>query len=524
MNNTLAIIRSLIIYGLCLPLAIYIGYLLANPADRAGLTVIVVACFLPLIPVLLRWHHLMLIISWNMSMVLFFIQGSPYLWMAMTALSLSLTILQHILKRNVEFLAVRSVIVPLLFLTFVILVTAKLTGGIGLAAFGSDSYGGRRYIQMFCGIAGFFAITSHRIPPGQANLYVGLFFLSTLTTVVGSLAPWLPGGMRVVFALFPVDSLASLYSDVDAEFMRLGGLTSAAMAALCFILARHGLGGLVNLGESWRFLPLRFRGGMSFNQPWRLLAFAAAGATMMLGGYRSYAITILLFLGLLFYFEGLIRTRLLPLILLLGVLMATVALPFVDKLPYTVQRTLSFLPIAVDPLVKAGAESSSEWRINIWREVIPTIPQYLLIGKGYSIDSKEMEKVAATDQGASGAMLAELASDYHNGPLSLLIPLGLFGFIGFTWFLIASFRVLLNNRRHGLPEHQHLNNFLLVYFLTKTIMFFVIFGSFQGDLAIYCGIVALSISLNGGMRKPATAAANPQPTNIPFRLPKAARA
>src|SRR6478736_4899015 len=225
MNNTIAIIRSLIIYGLCLPLAIYIGYLLANPADRVGLTVIVVACFLPLIPALLRWHHLLLIISWNMSMVLFFVKGSPYLWMAMTTMSLSLTLLQHILKRNVHFAAARSVALPLFFLAFVIIVTARLTGGIGLAAFGSESFGGKRYIQMFCAIAGFFAITSQRIPPERANLYTGLFFLGTLTCGIGSLAPWLPQGLRMVYAFFPVDNLELLSEPINSEFVRLGGLT-----------------------------------------------------------------------------------------------------------------------------------------------------------------------------------------------------------------------------------------------------------------------------------------------------------
>lgn len=300
MNNTIAIIRSLIIYGLCLPMAVYIGYLLANPADRVGLTIIVAACFLPLIPALLRWHHLMLIASWNMSMVLFFIQGSPYLWMAMTAISLSLTLLQHILKRNVEFAATRSVIIPLLFLTFVIGITAKLTGGIGLAAFGSESLGGKRYIQMFCAIAGFFAITSHRIPAGRANLYIGLYFLGAVTSAIGSLAPWIPSGLRIIYALFPVDKLELLTSGLGSrDFVRLGGLTVAAMGVLCFILARHGMGGLFGIGERWRFLPLQFRGGFGINQPWRILVFLGITYVMLSGGYRSFAITMILFLTLL---------------------------------------------------------------------------------------------------------------------------------------------------------------------------------------------------------------------------------
>ena len=76
MTNPGLIIRSLLIYGLCLPLAIYLGYLLAIPhgSGQSGI-VVITALFLPVIPLLLRWHHLLLIVSWNMSVVLFFLPG-----------------------------------------------------------------------------------------------------------------------------------------------------------------------------------------------------------------------------------------------------------------------------------------------------------------------------------------------------------------------------------------------------------------------------------------------------------------
>ena len=164
MTNALAIIRSLIIYGLCLPLAIYLGYVVANPMDRMSLVVVVTVAALPLIPVLLKWHHLLLIASWNMSMVLFFVQGSPYLWMAMTAISLTLTVLQQILKRDVVFASVPAITWSLLFLAFVIFLTAQLTGGIGIRSFGGASYGGKRYVQLFCAVAGYFANLCYTLP------------------------------------------------------------------------------------------------------------------------------------------------------------------------------------------------------------------------------------------------------------------------------------------------------------------------------------------------------------------------
>lgn len=525
MTNSLSIIRALLIYGLCLPLAIFLGYILAMPLDQGSLMFVAVAIFLPLIPILLRWHHVLLIVSWNMSMVLFFLPGSPYLWIVLTAMSLGLTLLQHILKRNVAFASVPSVTLPLLFLAAVILVTAKLTGGIGLRSLGGEAYGGRRYIFLLAAIAGYFALTSHRVPPQRAVLYVGLYFLGSLTLIVGSLAPWIPGSLRIVYALFPVEDLTAFSGQARSDYARLAGVTFASVGVLCFILARHGMQGLFALGESWRFLPLKFKGEFGVNQPWRVLIFMAGVTVSLMGGYRSIPITLIMTLFFLFCLEGLFRTRMMPVLALLGVLALAVGLPFVDKMPRTVQRSLSFLPIAVDPMVRIDAESSTEWRLKIWREVTPTIPQYLLLGKGYAIDPRELEeeKALADFRGNSGGNTATLASDYHNGPLSLLIPLGAFGTLGFLWFLAAGLRVLLHNFRHGNPEHRRINTFLLAYFLTKTVFFFLVYGSFQNELMVFTGLIGLSVTINGGRSQPAKTPA-PNPAYMPFRLPKAAKA
>jgi O-antigen ligase len=523
MSNALAIIRSLIIYGLCLPLAVYLGYVVANPMDRVSMVVVLTVVALPLIPVLLKWHHLILILSWNMSMVLFFVQGSPYLWMAMTATSLLLTILQQILKRDVQFLNIPSITWSLLFMAFVIFITAKLTGGFGIRSFGGASYGGKRYVQLFCAIAGFFAITAYRIPKERAILYTALFFLGTLSMVMGSLGPWLPASMYFLFALFPVDSLLNLSSGAT-ENMRLGGVTFASVGIVAFILARHGMTGLFNITQGWRFLPLQFRGGFGVNQPWRLLGCILIGIIGLSGGYRSVTIMFIMIFTGLFFLERLYKTNLAPILIVVGTITLAVAIPFVPKMPLNIQRSLSFLPIEIDPMAKRAAQDSSDWRINIWKEVVPTIPQYLIVGKGYGMDPRAVEMAVAYDQinatdDGSGAIAA---ADFHNGPLSLIIPLGIFGTIAFLWFLVASIRVLINNYKYGDPELHQINTFILVYFLTKTFFFFAVFGSFQNEFAFFTGLIAMSISLNGGMaRRPVETVVNP--AHLPFRLPKAAR-
>ena len=67
-NNAPALFRSLIIYGMCIPLAIWIGYLLAMPADRSTFGYAGILMLIFLTPILLRWHHFLLIAGWNFSM------------------------------------------------------------------------------------------------------------------------------------------------------------------------------------------------------------------------------------------------------------------------------------------------------------------------------------------------------------------------------------------------------------------------------------------------------------------------
>ena len=80
--------------------------------------------------------------------------------------------------------------------------------------------------------------------------------------------------------------------------------------------------------------------------------------------------------------------------------------------------------------------------------------------------------------------------------------------IGFVWLLVAGIRVLYQNYQFGDPAFHHINTFLFAYFVVRVIFFFVVFGSFDSDLPVFLGLLALSISLNGGVAKPVVV---PQP-------------
>ncbi len=103
---------------------------------------------------------------------------------------------------------------------------------------------------------------------------------------------------------------------------------------------------------------------------------------------------------------------------------------------------------------------------------------------------------------AKGFEGAIVSGDYHSGPLSILIPFGIFGLIAFVWFLAAGLRVLYRNYRYGDPSLTKLNTLLLSYFATHVVFYFVGFGSLHSDLALFTGLIGLSVALNHGMRGP----------------------
>jgi len=150
--------------------------------------------------------------------------------------------------------------------------------------------------------------------------------------------------------------------------------------------------------------------------------------------------------------------------------------------------------------------------------VIGDIPQYLLLGKGYSIDPKDLyfAQQSISLRTYAPYETALVAGDYHNGPLTLVMPFGIWGVLAFTWFVIAALRLLWKNYQYGDPEIKNVNRFLLCAFLAKLTFFTLIFGAFYLDLSYFTGIVALSISMNRGIAKapalvPFSSRAEPEP-------------
>ena len=172
---------------------------------------------------------------------------------------------------------------------------------------------------------------------------------------------------------------------------------------------------------------------------------------------------------------------------------------------------MAFLPLPIDPMVRQDADASSEWRLSMWKAMLPKVPQYLWLGKGLAFTQEDMafalsqtnERALTEDEWGSA-----LAGDYHNGPLSVIIPFGLWGMIVWIWFQVAGLRVLYRNYCYGDPDLRIVNSLLLAAYIGRSLMFWLIYGSFHQDLVQYTGLLGLSASLNGGVAQPGLALAS----------------
>jgi hypothetical protein len=512
MNN--AFFRSLIIFAVCVVLAVWLGFLIAGPLTYSSLTIYAALAFVMILPVLLRWHYPLMLLCWNFAAVAIFVPGRPSLGLTMIVLSLGISILQRTMNQHYHFVRVPQITVALLALLLVVVVTARLTG-FGLRIFGGDIYGGKKYVTLLGGILGYFALSAQQIPPERRNLYLGLFFLGGVSAVIGDIVGFLPRSFYILFWFF---SFFNVQQDVGFSahaVTRLNGFMYASMAIFSFMLARYGLRGIFLSGKPWR---------------WIILGLGVALG--LLGGYRGLTFILAVTAIIQFFLEKLYRTKLLGIFLSLGFLGALALIPLASHLPLGMQRAISFLPYKVSVEAQLDAQATLDWRLNMWTALLPQIPKYFFLGKGYTIDPRDFDFVMGPDAAVKQTFAQNdplaLAEDFHNGPISVVIPFGIWGVIAFLWFVIVALRVLYRNYCYGEPDLKLINTFLLAAFAGRLIMFLFVGGDLSTEMMIFTGLLGLSVSFNGGVRKVVRAAApvrqRPDPSRFARLHPRPAPA
>ena len=481
-----ALNRLLIMYSVAIPMAIMLGYLVASADGFFSYALIAMMMLVFTLPLVLKFHHEMTIITWNSSLIVFFLPGQPNAGYVFAGICLIIGIVSYTLTKKEPFIHVPEFSRPLILLFLIVIGTAVISGGLGGRSLGSDQFGAKRYLGVIGPVVGYFAMTSRRIKPDHAQLLASLYFLSGVLIAGSDIAYALGPSFYFLFALFPVEQ--AFLQAVQETFTRITGIAWASTSILYFLMLRYGAKGILDLRYAWR-----------------LLLFAALFGVSMFGGYRTAVIVVAIIFFIQFIAEGLLRSRLLPVMLAGAAFAIVLTFAFSRELPLSFQRSLSFIPfIDIDPVARQDAMGTLDWRFQMWKIVIPDIPKYLLLGKGFAYSGTDyMLTSEAIRQGYYGSYEATLVSgNYHNGILTLIIPFGIFGTIAFAWLMFAGTRILFRNYRCSAPEIRNINTFLFAFFLGRSIFYLTLYGQFDLDFMVFVGVVALSVSLNGGIRKP----------------------
>src|SRR5687768_9741752 len=121
--------RGLLIFALCLPLAILMGFMLADPMMASNRMFITGGLFALLIPLLLTIHHRALIWVAGAIMIASFVKGTPPMWMLIAAVSFGISILSRPLaKVRVKPVWEKWALVTLILVMASIMITAFASG------------------------------------------------------------------------------------------------------------------------------------------------------------------------------------------------------------------------------------------------------------------------------------------------------------------------------------------------------------------------------------------------------------
>ena len=174
MANAINIPKTHLIMGLSLPLAVLLGYFVAEPMDLGSLAVVVFVLVALSIPLMMKWYYPLLVLSWNAAIAPAFLPGQPWLWAMVAFIGLLFAVLGRAVSPNARFVIEPSVTWSLLALAAVVVLTGMITGGFGVHMLGAGRYGGKRYFYFLAAIAGYFVFTSRRIAPAAGRVVCGL--------------------------------------------------------------------------------------------------------------------------------------------------------------------------------------------------------------------------------------------------------------------------------------------------------------------------------------------------------------
>lgn len=394
---------------------------------------------------------------------------------------------------------------------------------IGLNIFGGSSVGGKPYALFMLSLNTGILLMGLRVEPKhlKAAMYLSIvgglinFCISAIGRVVPAVGYW----------------TASTYMDTrGTDDSNVGKQYDAGAATREYFLMIWGRN--LSLWISAFRSPLK----ACFHPFWLICVLTALGAATF-SGFRNAVAMV----GLT-YFVGLCYRGGIPAIFaslmggIAGIALLAVA-NSISPLPPNIQRALSFLPGTWEQRYIEDAKGSSEWRFDIWKEVLTT-DRWIhnkVLGDGLGFSARELAYQASLKDSGEGRMGLSgfdlhregiLASgDYHSGPVQVIRTIG---YVGLLVILLFQIRLAVHAHRQIMrckgTEWFPVALFFGIPLIWNPIFFVFVIGDFKSasaTLFLGCAMVRL---LQRNLPLPAWSRAVPVPVNYNSRLPKPAAA
>ncbi len=357
---------------------------------------------------------------------------------------------------------------------------------VGVNIFGGDTVGGKGYALFAIAAFGTLLLSGLRVPASELKWILRLSIIGgLLNTVISVLGNYVPAIGYITGA--SVSNSAE--SGYDSDVVDAGAATRVGSLL--------GLGNNLSLWISSYISPLR----ACVRPMWAILVLVAIIASLMSGfrnGIMTLGLTFLLGIAYRVGFSGVA----ISLLGLIGGVALLAVINTLHPLPPNIQRSLTFLPGTWEKRYQLDAEGSSEWRFEIWREVLTTERwiknKWLGDGLGFSAAelAGQMNQREGARAGVSGFdthrenVLSN--GDYHSGPVSTIRVIG---YVGLFFYLIIQIRVGVHGhrqiRRCRGTEWFPIALFVGIPLIMAPFIFVFIFGDFKSN----CATLLLSLGM-----------------------------
>ena len=346
---------------------------------------------------------------------------------------------------------------------------------VSLSLFGGEMVGGKPYVIYAITLTSGLLLSGLRVPESDLKWVPRLTILGGLTNLAVS----------ITGLIFP--AIGQFIGNVAEFGANNRGNTGEAVDT--GVATRRGfLGVFGNNAALWTasyISPLR-----ALLRPlWAILVLAAIVAAAM-SGFRNFVVST----GLIFLLGVLYRSgfggAMISMTCLAASLTFLALINSVSPLPGSVQRSLTFLPGTWDERYRIDTESSNDWRIEIWKEVLMTDRwiKNKWLGDGLGFSAAELRSQMSDREGARAGVSgfdahrqSILASgDYHSGPVQTIRTIG---YVGLFFLLIAQIRLAVHAHRQ-IQRCRNTKWFPLALIvglpiISYPIFFVFVFGTFQ---------------------------------------------